>query len=135
MIASGSIVNESALEHVRRLALGFPETEERLSHGAPAFFWRGKRAFVMYMDNHHDDGRLALWCDAPPGAQDALVHADGRRFFVPPYVGTRGWLGVRLDLDLDWEQVADIVEDAYQMASSKPSGRRSPCPSGSSRQC
>ena len=73
----------------------------------------------MYTDNHHGDGRLALWCHAPPGAQDSLVRKNAQQFFVPPYVGGRGWIGVRLDVDVDWDQVADIIEDAYRMAAPK----------------
>jgi hypothetical protein len=74
---------------------------------------RDKRAFVMVMDNHHGDGRFAIWCAAPEGMQQMLVEADPDRFFVPPYVGHRGWLGVRLDRRLDWEELAGFLEDAY----------------------
>jgi hypothetical protein len=108
-------VTDTTLERVRALCLAFPETDERLSHGAPTFFVRGKRTFVMYMDDHHGDGRLALWCNAPPGAQQSLVREDGERYFVPPYVGVRGWIGVRLDRDLDWDTIADVIEDAYRV--------------------
>jgi hypothetical protein len=101
------------LERVRDVCLSLPETTERLSHGQPTFFIRGKKTFVMYLDNHHDDGRLALWCAAPPGMQDELVRAEPEHYFVPPYVGHRGWLGVRLDRDLDWNEVAGAIEDAY----------------------
>jgi hypothetical protein len=86
---------------------------ERLSHGSPTFFVRGKRAFVMVLDNHHGDGRFAIWCAAGGGMQQMLVEAEPERFFVPPYVGHRGWLGVRLDRGLDWEELAGICEDAY----------------------
>jgi hypothetical protein len=86
---------------------------ERLSHGAPSFFVRGKKTFVMFLDDHHDDGRLALWCAAPPGAQQALIAADAQRYFFPPYVGKGGWIGVRLDADPDWAHVAAVIEDAY----------------------
>jgi len=100
------------LERVREVCLALPETSERLSHGQPTFFV-GKKAFVMYLDHHHDDGRLALWCAAPAGMQELLVEADPERFFVPPYVGPRGWLGFRLDRGYDPEELAGIVEDAY----------------------
>jgi hypothetical protein len=102
-----------ALERIRSLCLGLPETNERLSHGSPAFFIRDKKVFVMFLDDHHGDGRLAIWCAAPEGMQDMLVDAAPEHYFVPPYVGYRGWLGVRLDRDLDWEEIAGVVEDAY----------------------
>ena len=101
------------LARVRAICLGLPETSERLSHGAPTFFVRGKRPFVMVLTNHHGDGRFAIWCAAPEGMQSMLADADSDKFFVPPYVGHRGWLGVRLDRDLDWNELAGIVEDAY----------------------
>ena len=101
------------LERIREICLALPETSERLSHGAPTFFVRGKRAFVMVLTDHHGDGRFAIWCAAPDGLQSMLVEADPERFFVPPYVGHRGWLGVRLDRLLDWEELTGIVEDAF----------------------
>ena len=104
---------ERTLERVRQICLALPETSERLSHGAPTFFVRGKRAFMMVLTDHHGDGRFALWCAAPDGLQRILVESDAERFFVPPYVGHRGWLGMRLDRGLDWDDVAGIAEDAY----------------------
>ena len=101
------------LGRLRKICLALPETTERLSHGAPTFFVRGKRAFSMVLTNHHGDGRFALWCAAPEGMQAMLVEADSERFFVPPYVGHRGWLGVRLDRGLHWDELAGIAEDAY----------------------
>ena len=110
---------EEALERVRALCLGLPETVERISHGTPAFFIRGKKNFVTFVDDHHGDGRLALWCNAPPGVQENLVDADREQFFKPPYVGVRGWVGVCLDRDPDWERVAEIIEDAYRTSAPK----------------
>ena len=104
---------ERTLGRIRSICLALPETSERLSHGAPTFFVRGKRAFLMVLTNHHGDGRFAIWCAAPAGMQRMLVEADPERFFVPPYVGHRGWLGVRLDRGLDWDELAGICEDAY----------------------
>jgi hypothetical protein len=109
----GPAEREAVLAKLREICLGLPETSERLSHGAPTFFIREKRAFVMVMTDHHGDGRFALWCAAPDGMQKMLVEADPKRFFVPPYVGHRGWLGVRLDRELHWDEVAGIAEDAY----------------------
>jgi hypothetical protein len=99
------------LPRLRALCLALPEVTEKLSHGEPAWFVR--KSFATYADHHHDD-RLAFWCAAPPGAQEALVAADPERFFRPPYVGGRGWLGVRLDRDPDWAEIAEIVRDAYR---------------------
>ena len=108
-----AVDQDGVLERLRGICLALPETSERLSHGAPTFFVRGKRAFVMVLDNFHGDGRFALWCAAPEGMQQMLVEADPERFFVPPYVGHRGWLGVRLDRGLNWDELAGIAEDAY----------------------
>ena len=104
---------ERILGRIRRISLGLPETSERPSHGAPTFFVRGKRPFVMVLTNHHGDGRFAIWCAAADGMQRMLVDADPERFFVPPYVGHRGWVGVRLDRSLDWDELAGIIEDAF----------------------
>jgi hypothetical protein len=104
------------LDHLRRLCLALPEVTERLSHGEPTWFVQGKKTFVMFANHHHDD-RLAFWCAAPDGMQEALVTADPERFFVPPYVGHRGWLGVYLDVPgvpVDWDQIADLVVEAYR---------------------
>jgi hypothetical protein len=103
----------SVLERLRTICLALPETSERLSHGAPSFFVREKKCFLMLLDDHHGDGRFAIWCAAPPGDQELLVDADSSKFFVPPYVGHRGWLGVRLDGGVDWDELAGIVEDAF----------------------
>jgi hypothetical protein len=104
---------EKVLAKLREICLALPETSERPSHGAPTFFIREKRSFLMVLTNHHGDGRFAIWCAAPEGMQKMLVDADGKRFFVPPYVGHRGWLGVRLDRGIHWDELAGIVEDAY----------------------
>jgi hypothetical protein len=95
-----------------------PEVSERLSHGEPTWFVRGKKTFVMFADHHHDD-RLGFWCAAPPGVQEALVGAEPRKFFRPPYVGHRGWLGVYLDVRVDWTEIAEIVADAYRVVAPK----------------
>lgn len=108
------VVARDPLENLRRVCLSFPEVTERLSHGEPTWFVRDKKTFVTYADHHHDD-RLAFWCAAPGGIQEAMAAAAPQRFFVPPYVGHRGWLGVYLDVPMDWEEIADIVEDAYRL--------------------
>ena len=109
----GTRDRERTLERLREICLGFPEATERLSHGAPTFFVRDKKAFLMVLTNHHGDGRFAIWCAAPAGLQATLVEADPEKFFVPPYVGHRGWLGVRLDRGISWDEIAGIAEDAY----------------------
>ncbi|MFG1945553.1 MmcQ/YjbR family DNA-binding protein [Nonomuraea sp. NPDC048826] len=107
------------LERLRAICLSLPEVTERLSHGEPTWFVRGKKTFVMYADHHHDD-RLAFWCAAPPGAQEELVAHDPIRFFRPPYVGHRGWLGVHLDVEgVDWDEIAELVTDAYRQIAPK----------------
>jgi hypothetical protein len=113
MLMVSSAERERTLSQIRKICLALPETSERLSHGAPTFFVRGKRAFLMVLTNHHGDGRFAIWCAAPAGMQRMPVEADPERFFVPPYVGHRGWLGVRLDRGLDWNELAGIAEDAW----------------------
>jgi hypothetical protein len=101
------------LSRIRQICLDLPETNERLSHGAPTFFVRDKRPFVMVLTDHHGDGRFAIWCAAGDGVQEMLVEADSTRFFRPPYVGHRGWLGVRLDRGIFWDELAGIIEDAF----------------------
>ena len=110
-------VMQEALDHVRDACMALPEVTEKLSHGSPTFFV--KKSFVMFLDNHHDDQRLAIWCAAPPGVQSELVDEDPERFFVPPYVGGRGWLGVRLDVHPDWAELTEIVTDAYRCVAPK----------------
>jgi hypothetical protein len=110
---------EYTTERIRRLCFALPEVSERLSHGAPSFFVREKKCFVMVLDDHHGDGIFGLWVAAPPGNQELLVAADPERFFRPPYVGHRGWLGVRLDGYVDWDEVAGIVEDAWATVAPK----------------
>jgi hypothetical protein len=109
---------DDPLDALRERCMALPEATERLSHGEPAWFVRDRKTFVTYADHHHDD-RLAFWCAAPPGAQEALVASDPEKFFVPPYVGGRGWIGVRLDVPTDWDEIADLVTDAYREVAPK----------------
>ena len=111
-------MTDDPLPRLRELCLALPEATERMSHGEPTWFVRDKKTFVTYADRHHDD-RLGFWCTAPDGAQRTLVESDPERFFVPPYVGHRGWLGVRLDVVVDWDEIAEIVEDAYRAVAPK----------------
>lgn len=109
----------AVLERLREIATGFPEVTERLSHHTPTFFVRDKKVLVHLFEDHHGDDRLAIWCAAPPGAQAELVEQEPERFFVPPYVGHRGWIGLRLDVDLDWDEVTGILDDAYRLVAPK----------------
>lgn len=111
MIDSGE--RDRMLARIRAICLGLPEVSERLSHGAPSFFVREKRCFVMVLTDHHGDGRFAIWCAAGEGVRSMLVGADPDMFFRPPYVGRRGWIGVRLDRGLDPDELTGIIEDAY----------------------
>ncbi|HEX8037210.1 MAG TPA: MmcQ/YjbR family DNA-binding protein [Ktedonobacterales bacterium] len=95
-----------------------PLTSERLSHGEPTWFVCDKRVFVTYANHHHDD-RLAFWCTASSVVQQALIASEPERFFYPPYVGHRGWLGVWLDVTVDWDEVAGLVTDAYRLVAPK----------------
>lgn len=98
---------------VREVCLSFPEAEEFSAHGSPNFRVRGK-TFAMYTVNHHGDGRVSLWLNSPAGAQDVHVRGEPKHFFVPPYVGPRGWLGVRLDKGISWKRIAVLVREAYE---------------------
>jgi hypothetical protein len=106
------------LSRLRRLCLALPETTERLTHGGPAWFVRDRKVFVRYADHQHED-RLAIWCAAAPGVQDELIATDPDRFYRPPYVGGRGWVGVSLDVPPDWDEIAELVTDAYRAVAPK----------------
>jgi hypothetical protein len=107
------------VERLRAICMALPEATERLSHGEPTWFVRDKKVFASLDDHHHGADHLALWCPAPPGVQAELVEQEPRRFFRPPYVGGRGWLGVRIDRDPDWNEVDRIVRDAYRLVAPK----------------
>ena len=111
--------HDQALAELRKVCASFPEIEERLSHGSPSFFIRGKKTLAMFVDDHHGDGILGLWCPALPGVQEELVALEPDRFYRPPYVGPSGWIGVRLDVDVDWDEIRDILEEAYRKVAPK----------------
>jgi hypothetical protein len=108
------VETEQIVGRVREICFRLPETEERLSHGAPAFFV-GRQFVMLWPEGHHDRVEPHLWCAAAPGVQDELVGSDPERYFRPPYVGGRGWVGVRLDGRVDWGEVAELCEDAYRL--------------------
>ena len=100
---------------LREICLALPGVTERASHGAPTWFVRDKKSFAqLWADGHHDDDFPHLWCAGLPGAQEALTGSAPDRFFRPPYVGHRGWIGVRLDGDIDWAELTELCADAYR---------------------
>ncbi|MBV8520078.1 MAG: MmcQ/YjbR family DNA-binding protein [Acidobacteria bacterium] len=112
-----------ALERVRAICLALPDTTEKLAWGEPTFRVH-ERLFVMFTNNHHGDGRLAIWCNAPDGAQEAIVAADPKHFFVPPYVGKGGWIGINLDTGLGWPAIASLIAEAHRVTAAKGKGRK-----------
>jgi predicted DNA-binding protein (MmcQ/YjbR family) len=104
-----------ALDQLRAICLVLPEAVEAGGVGNPTFKVRGK-IFAM---RHLHDGRWSMWCKAPPGVQQLLVESDSARYFVPPYVGHHGWVGVYLDIVLDWPEIADLIEDSYRLTAPK----------------
>ena len=100
--------------------MALPEVTERPSHSAPTWFVQDKRSFVtLWANGHHDNHFPHLWCAAPPGAQAEMTELEPERFFRPPYVGGRGWIGVRLDRGVDWKEVAALCTDAYRTVAPK----------------
>jgi hypothetical protein len=103
----------TALDALRALAATLPASQEIASHGMPNFRIAGGKVFAMFAANHHGDGRVALWLPAASGVQHALVGAQPRHYFVPPYVGKGGWIGVRLDRGIAWARVCEHVRAAW----------------------
>ena len=119
---------EAALERLRPVALALPGVVERRSHGSPTFFTaegrKGRTFASLHDEREWFEGRLTLWLAAPEGLQEALVGVDPERWFVPPYVGHRGWLGLRLDRDeVDWDEAAGALEDAHAFMTERAGGR------------
>lgn len=108
-------VTDDPVAMLRRLCLALPEVSERLSHGEPTWFVRGRKTVATLDDHHHGADHLAFWCPAPPGVQAELVEQEPDRFFRPPYVGANGWIGVRIDVDPDWDEVDALLRDAYRL--------------------
>ncbi|HEX4829663.1 MAG TPA: MmcQ/YjbR family DNA-binding protein [Trebonia sp.] len=109
------MADDDPTARVRAICGAFPEVTERPSHGAPTWFVRDKKAFVtLWADGHHDHRFPHLWCAAAPGEQESLAASAPDRFFRPPYVGHRGWVGARLDGPVDWAEIAELCADAYR---------------------
>ena len=105
---------------IRQVCLGLPEVSERLSHGTPTWFVRDKKCFAqLWPDGHHHNDFPHLWCAAPPGSAAELIAADPDVYFRPPYVGHRGWVGVRLDTGVQADEVAEVIEDSYRIVAPK----------------
>ena len=98
---------------VREICLSLPGVEERTSHGSPAFF-AGRQFAHLWVEGHHENQFPHLWCAAGPGIAADLIRRDPERFFRPPYVGARGWVGMRLDRSPDWDEVAEVCEDGFR---------------------
>ena len=111
-------IETQPLERLRSIVGQWPEVSEKLSHGAPTF-WGGRKTFCNFVDSHHGDGRVGAWVKATLDMQEALVAADPEIYFVPAYVGHKGWVGVRFDRDVDWGQVEDLLESAYRSVAPK----------------
>ena len=107
--------DQPTLDRLRTTCLALPEAAEQETWGDPTFRVREK-IFAM---PKHGDGRFSLWCKAPAGAQALLIAADPSRFFFPPYVGHKGWIGIRLDAEIDWDELADLITDSYRMTAPK----------------
>jgi hypothetical protein len=117
--------SETLLQRFRDACGRLPEVEERPSHSAPTFFVQGKKSFAMlWADGHHDDDFPHLWLAAAPGVQGELIATDADQFFRPPYVGHRGWIGVRLDRGIDDAELRELCEDAYRVVAPKTLARR-----------
>ena len=110
----------SPLTRLRRICLALPEAHEVEAWGEPTFRVRNK-LFAMYAnaENHHGGGQAAVWCKAAPGNLAVMVKADPDRFFVPPYVGPSGWIGIRLDRKTDWAEVGELMKDSYRLVAPK----------------
>ena len=108
------------------MALALPEVNERLSHGEPCFFVRHKLPLCYFHDDHNGDGRISLWCPAPPDLQEELVTTEPQRFFKPPASASgvfAGWLGAFFDLsgqdEVHWEEIETILEEAFRIVAPK----------------
>ena len=119
------------IDRLRKIIAAWPETDERISHGSPTF-WGGKKTFASFHENHHGDGRIAVWIKSDADTQEGLVEANPNLFFIPPYVGPSGWLGVRLESHVkdgsedvaDWDVIAGLLEDGYRAVAPKRALKR-----------
>ncbi|MEK7795516.1 MAG: MmcQ/YjbR family DNA-binding protein [Candidatus Hydrogenedentota bacterium] len=105
------------LERVRRICAALPGTTEKISHGEPTFFV-GKKVYVMFSNNHHGDGHVAVCVSAPLGSQEVLIEASPQTFYRPPYVGVRGWIGIEL-AHINDKDLTSHIHEAWRMIAPK----------------
>lgn len=115
-----------ALKRLREICLALPQAFEKEAWGECTFRVTAGSMFAMTDNNHHQSGHVAVWVKAPSMVQEILVNSDPRRFFVPPYMGPKGWVGVRLDHKVNWDELAAILKDGYLMSTPKKPGGRVP---------
>lgn len=110
---------DQPVDRLRRICMSFPQAVEKESWGAPTF--RVKTIFAMYSapEGAGPEDRAAAWVKSDPVNQDLLIQTDAARFFKPPYVGPKGWIGVYLDDTTDWDQLADLLWDAWRRSVTK----------------
>src|SRR6186997_806086 len=105
--------DRTPLGRLRAICLALPDSTEKIAWGEPTWRVRGK-LFAQLDDHHHGADHLAVWLPAPLGEQEVMVFTDPARFFRPPYVGPRGWVGVVLDTHPEWDMVERLVREAYR---------------------
>jgi predicted DNA-binding protein (MmcQ/YjbR family) len=110
-----SAAERRLVERVRKICMAFPEANERVSHGEPTWFAGKGKVFAMIDGHHHDSPHLSVWLPQLADVQEALIDGDPARFFRPPYVGVKGWVGVVLDTKPDWDVVAGLVRESYRL--------------------
>jgi hypothetical protein len=115
-------LTQAHLRRIQRICSSLPDATERLSHGEPTFF-AGKRVFAMFSNNHHNDGHVAVLIPAAPGVQEALIASAPRKFYRPPYVGVRGWVGVELDEVKD-DELGQYLTEAWQLIARSGKSKR-----------
>lgn len=113
-----AMAKKQPLDRLRAIIETLPETSEKLSHGAPTW-WGGKKTFAIYHSGNYDEGRRAVWIKADEGVQQSLVESDPDRFYRPKYVGPSGWVGVRLEGDVRWEEVRFLLVEGYRLVAPK----------------
>ena len=114
---------EEPFARVRTLCMALPGVYEKEAWGEATYRVERGKMFAMCANDHHDDGRIAVWCLSTADGREVLLENDPEGFFVPPYVGPSGWVGVRLDRDLDWALVAEVLAEAHRLAAPKTTKR------------